>query len=127
MIKTVRILQNCIFQMYLISADDEDSGPFLSHGRQDVYVLYEDVLVLPLRRARLTEITPQIFKTYVQVFEEVQHAHPDHDHQKAPDGAHHIHSRHGSPLFKQNHRGAQDHGGEEDVVDGVHQERIEGV
>ncbi|MCJ8740655.1 hypothetical protein PDJAM_G00061440 [Pangasius djambal] len=81
--------------MTFCSADDEDSGAFLSHWRQAVHVLNEDVLVLPLSWAvqglRLTQITPQLIQSHTQILEEMKHAHTKHDDQEASYGAHDIH------------------------------------
>lgn len=57
----------------------------------------------------------------------MKHAHAENDDQEAPYGAHHVHGWHGTPLFKQNDGRGQNYSGEEDVIDGVDQQCVEGV
>lgn len=113
------------------SADDKDSGAFLSHWRQGVHVLDENVLVLPLSWAvqglRLAEITPQLVTSHTQIFEKMEHTHTKHDDHESSNGAHDVHGWHGAPLFEQDDGGGEHNAGEEHVVDRVNEQRVKGV
>lgn len=65
--------------------------------------------------------------TNLQLFEEVEHGHAHHDDQEGSQRRDHVHGRHAPPLLEEDDGGGQDHGGEEDIVDGVDQQGVEGV
>ena len=65
--------------------------------------------------------------TNLQLFEEVEHGHTHHDDQEGSQRRDHVHGRHAPPLLEEDDGGGQDHGGEEDVVDEVDQQGVEGV
>lgn len=65
--------------------------------------------------------------TSLQVFEEVEHGHAHHDDQERSQRRDHVHGRHAPPLLEEDYGGGQNHGGEEDIVDGVDHQGVEGV
>lgn len=66
-------------------------------------------------------------KTNLQLPEEVKHGHAHHDDHKGSQRGDHVHGRHAAPLLEEDDGGGQNHGGEEDVVDGVDEQGVEGV
>lgn len=65
--------------------------------------------------------------TNLQLFEEVEHGHAHHDDQEGSQRRDHVHGHHAPPLLEEDDGGGQNHGGEQDVVDGVDQQGVEGV
>lgn len=65
--------------------------------------------------------------TNLQLFEEVEHGHAHHNDHEGPQRCDHVHRRHVPPLLEEDDGGGQDHGGEEDVVDGIDHQGVEGV
>lgn len=65
--------------------------------------------------------------TDLHLFEEVQHGHAHHDDQEGSEYGDNVHGRHVPPLLEEDDAGGQNHRSEEDVVDGVDHEGVEGV
>lgn len=65
--------------------------------------------------------------THLHFSEKVQHGHTHHNDQKGAQGCDNVHNRHPAPLLEEDDGGGQDHRGEEDVVNGIHQQGVEGV
>lgn len=68
-----------------------------------------------------------VSETNLQLPEEVEHGHAHHNDHKGSQRRDHVHGRHAAPLLEEDDGGGQNHGGEEDVVDGVDQQGVEGV
>lgn len=78
-----------------------------------------------LRWAR--QLRGELLQCQCVVSKEVEHGHSHHDHHEGAHSRDHIHRRHGAPLLEQDDGGAQDHGGEQHVVNGVHHLSVEDV
>lgn len=57
----------------------------------------------------------------------MQHGHAHHNDHKGPQRGDDVHSCHAPPLLEEDDGGGQNDGGEEDVVDGVDKQGVEGV
>lgn len=57
----------------------------------------------------------------------MQHGHAHHNDHKGSQRGDDVHSRHAPPLLEEDDGGGQNDGGEEDVVDGVDEQGVEGV
>ncbi len=77
--------------------------------------------------SHLSELLATKTTADLHLFEKVEHGHAHHDDQEGSQRRDNINDRHATPLLEEDDGGGQNHRGEEDVVDGVDQQSVEGV
>lgn len=63
----------------------------------------------------------------VQILESMKHKNTQDDGDKARQGAHNVHRRHGVPLLEEDDGGGHHHRGEENIIDGEDQRGVENI